>query len=113
LLINDKVWRGVRLTAHVAWYSGRYRAVRNITALCITYRSTEWAVIGCVGYVVLNNKMVSERKGSITKRSWPVLRRTFLEIAVEMIACLQVAIGKWHFQKREPSTQLTRSCYRY
>jgi len=23
LLINDKVWRGVRLTSHVVWYRGR------------------------------------------------------------------------------------------
>ena len=51
--------------------------------------------------------MVSERKGSITKRSWPVLQRTFLQIALEMIVCLQVATGKWHFQKRKPSAQLT------
>jgi hypothetical protein len=56
---------------------------------------------------VLNNKMVSERKGSITKWSWPVLQRTFLQISLEMIVCLQVAIGKCHFQKRKPSAQLT------
>ena len=48
-------------------------------------RTAEWAVIGCVGHVVVNNTMVPERKVSVTKRSWPDLRRTFIQIAVEII----------------------------